>query len=210
MKKSFLLLTAVLFTISCTQDDDSPKNNNNTSNQSGETKEVYIDTTVGEKEASNTWHYVSAKDAKVIGTALNVNVDDEDPWAKRTDWDFAIQRAKVKTNSGSSTEVDAKGGLFTLTPEITFSEAGISHLGYTAPTTDPYVWSETMSGGTLIQSKSAAVVSIMEGMPPKWLKSPIYVIRSADGTKQYKVEFTSYQNAEQVLGHVTFNIAEIY
>ena len=69
---------------------------------------------------------------------------------------------------------------------------------------------EQMDGSFKTESKSTAVVSVMaSGMPPTWLKSPIYAIRSADGKSVYKVEFTQYKNNKGESGCVKYNIAEV-
>ena len=46
-------------------------------------------------------------------------------------------------------------------------------------------------------------------MPPVYLKAPVYIFRTADGARCFKVEFTQYQDEDKVSGHVKFNYAQI-
>lgn len=156
------------------------------------------------------WHYYSFAEAKVIGTGAAV---DDALWAERKDWDMAVCRYKVKTNSGAS----GKGlsGLYSHVDEagknIVYDFKTFTQTPATAVfIKDIEVTEESMSGGTTTESKSTAVVSIMApGMPPVWLKSPLYIIPSADGEHHYKVDFLSYKNAENISGQISFQFAKI-
>ena len=166
---------------------------------------VKVNTMSVDATSMTTWHYISSKDNKVIGTGEQ-NTDDA-AWEKRTDWDFAIQRFKVKTNSGTSGE--GKSGLYTFGKDIKF-DAITSLAANTEYTVDTKIEVPQMDGSTISESKSLAVVSVMQGgMPPTWMKSPIYAIRSADGESVYKIEFTQYKNDKGKSGYVKYNIAEI-
>ena len=188
-------MSVVMVTLvsSCTKDDA-------VNNDKENTKEGYVDAT-----SYTTWHYISAKDNGVIGTG-ELNIDDA-AWEERTDWDFAIQRFKVKTNSGTSGK--GKSGLYTFGDDVKFDAITslAANIEYVLDTT---IEVEQMDGSTISESKSSAVVSVMQGgMPPTWKKSPIHAIRSADGVSVYKVEFTQYKNDKGESGHVKYNIAKI-
>ena len=80
---------------------------------------------------------------------------------------------------------------------------------------DDVVTSRGMSGETSVVESLCTVITFMTNedgskvMPPVYLKAPVYVFRSADGEKCYKVEFTQYQDENKVTGHVKFNFARI-
>ena len=197
MKKLLLPLSIAIlaFATSCSKDDD-------TNIDQPSKEKDYLDAT-----SYTTWHYISAKDNSVVGTGEH-KIDDA-KWAARTDWDFAIQRFKVRTNSGTSSSVDANGGVHTFGKDVAYAD--ISSISTAAPfVADVDVTEEQMDESVKTESKSTAVVSVMaSGMPPTWLKAPIYAIRSADGKSVYKVEFTQYKNEKGESGCVKYNIAGI-
>ena len=156
--------------------------------------------------SKTTWHYYSLKDGKVIGTGEETEADNK-AWASRKDWDIAIMRFYVKTNSGTSGQ--GKGGVYTCKEDVTFDGLTSASMPESEFVADELVTEDTMSGGQKTTSKSKAVVSVMKGMPPTWLKSPIYVFRSADGNDKFKIEFLSYKNEEGESGHVSFNLAAL-
>lgn len=60
--------------------------------------------------ASNDyWTYFSFETGGVVGTGALISEEDDEAWAARTDWDFAICRDMIKTNSGTSG--NGKGGI---------------------------------------------------------------------------------------------------
>lgn len=63
------------------------------------------------------------------------------------------------------------------------------------------------SEATVIRFKTNADGSLV--MPPVYLQAPVYLFRSADGEKTYKVLFTQYKNDESESGHVQFDWKQI-
>lgn len=223
MKKLLLLLSVALFAFtSCSNDDcdlyHGTGPDTGVDGGSGTTREVYINThelVDPENPRSGQvkrWHYVSAKDAAVVGTAIHDTPEETEMKAK-TNWDFAIQRLKVRTNSGTSSSIkDVSGGVYTFKSDILFANVHKGLLNYLDIATDVIVNEAQMGGGFLSESKSSAQVvetGPMSAGSITYIKTPVYVFRSADGLKYYKVEFTGYQNDAGQSGHVKFDIAEI-
>ena len=202
MKKIALALSLVIFAlVSCEKE----KNNGKTV---GNTTEAYIVAT-----SSTTWHYFSFDNNEVAGTGEE-NETDNATWFGRDDWDIAISRYSIRTNSGSATTINSQGGVYTFDEETTFSSVtevpSDIIFSYDAPVTS------SGHGGTTTTIKSGATVILFQTnedgslvMPPVYLQAPVYIFRSADGEKYYKVLFTQYQNDESVSGHVKFDFAEI-
>ncbi len=199
MKKRLILLAAAaasLVSIAC----------NKTEQPIEPAAEAYIDAT-----SKTTWTYFSLSNGAVVGTGEE-NATDNALWAARTDWDIAVCRYTVRTNSGKATSVGAKGGVYVSSEtfeSLTSLPKGASFA------TDEVVTSEGMGGTTSIVQSTATVIQFMTNedgslvMPPVYLKTPVYVFRTADGKKYYKVEFTQYQDENKVTGHVKFNYARI-
>lgn len=224
MKKNIFILSvlviAVLFT-SCKKDEPAVVVPDNA-------KEVYIQAT-----KSNTWHYFSFAENKVVGTA-DENKENNAAWAARKDWDIAIKKYHIRTNSGKATTVGSNGGVYIYKTKkdgdspvyiyddkIPFSSVKSIPSG-TVFNTDKEVTEAGMGGNTITTVKSEAQVTIFKMrlvdekenkwgmiMPPKYLLAPLCLFRSADGKKVYKVQFTQYINEDDVSGHVKFNFAEI-
>ena len=173
---------------------------------SREAKEAYIDAT-----SKTTWTYFSLSEGSVVGTGEE-NEADNAAWAARADWDFAVCRYNIRTNSGKATSIGAKGGVYT--SEESFADLMKLPQGATF-TADDVVTSRGMSGETSVVESLSTVITFMTNedgskvMPPVYLKAPVYVFRTADGEKCYKVEFTQYQDENKVTGHVKFNFARI-
>lgn len=211
--KKILLLLSLVFAIatSCEKGKETE--------EPGLSTEIYIDASnikadptnniVADNTNNSTWHYISAKEAKVIGSGLN---SEDAAWAARTDWDFAIQRLKIRTNSGTSSSTSAKAGVHIFGETVKFADvlSVTSDIVYIADTS---ITEPSMGGGTVTQSKSTAIAIIvgpMTGGTPTYTLPAIYAFRSADGERHYKVEFTNYLNDIGTSGHVKLNIAEIY
>jgi hypothetical protein len=201
MKKVFFLvlsLAAALF-VSCSNDDEPTM---------GETKEGYIEAT-----SSTTWHYYSLSGNEIVGTGEETE-EDNNSWFARTDWDFAVNRYSIRTNSGKATSVGAKGGVYTFDASKSFSSISSFPDGAVF-TEDEVITSSGMGGATSIVKSKATVIIFKTNddgslvMPPIYLKAPVYLFRTADGNHYYKVEFTQYQNDKSVSGHVRFSLAEI-
>ncbi len=173
------------------------------------TPEVVVDVEM-DATSKTVWHYYSFAKAKIVGSGAAI---DDTKWAENKEWDIAISRYKVRTNSGTSG--NALSGLYS------HVDADGKNIPYdfvaftTVPTTatfvkDVVVTEETMAGGTTTESKSTAVVAVMAaGMPPVWKKSPLYIFPCADGENHYKVEFLSYKNSANVSGQISFRFSKI-
>ncbi len=205
MKQTFFILTTILFSLSfssCSSDDDPTK-------QPGATTEVYVDAT-----SKTAWNYYSLAEGKLVGSADESSANNA-TWAARKDWDIAIQRYNLRTNSGEFSTVNAQGGVYTFDANTTFASvssvpAGINFV------TDKAITSEGMSGTTTVIRSDATVILFKKNedgssiMPPVYLQAPVYIFRTADGKSYYKVQFTQYKNENDVTGHVKFNIAQLY
>ena len=169
-------------------------------------REAFIDAT-----SKTTWNYFSLSKGETLGTGEE-NAADNAAWAARTDWDLAVCRYNVRTNSGTSTSVGAKGGIYTST--LTFDTLTKVPAGAVFEE-DKVVTSSGMSGTTSVSESNATVITFQTNadgskvMPPVYLKAPVYILRTADGASFYKVEFTQYQDENKVTGHVKFNFARI-
>ena len=197
MKKLFLLLSVAMLSFTACSDDD-----NNPGGDQGKTVHQYVDAT-----AKDTWNYYSFEKQAVVGVGAE-NAEDNAAWAKRTDWDMAINRYQVRTNSGAATSVNAKGGLYTCEAGVTLESLTQLPAGAKFEA-DKAVTEPSMAGGEVTTVKSTAVVAVMEGMPPIWHKAPLYVIRTADGKGYVKVQFTHYKNDKGESGHVQFDFAKL-
>jgi hypothetical protein len=202
MKKAIYLLAIALITMSsCTEDDPPPK--------TGEIKTISIDAS-----SNTTWHYYSFSSEKVIGTGEEDSSSNAS-WFARSDWDIAIQRYSVRTNSGDATSVGSKGGVYTCDESITFS--GLEEVPEGASFETDETITKSGHGGTTyeITLSTAQVIQFKKNqdgslvMPPVYLPSPVYIFKTADGAKNYKVNFTQYINEDGASGHVEFDVAQL-
>lgn len=199
----FLMLSvAILGLTSCSKDNPA------TDQPTGETKESYIDAT-----SKTTWHYFSLSDNKVVGTGEETDADNK-TWAARTDWDLAVNRYNIRTNSGAASSVESKGGVYTFNATTSFDS--VTELPTEATfVADVAVTSEGMGGITTTIRSEATVILFKKNedgstiMPPVYLQAPVYIYRSADGKAHYKLQFTQYQDENKVTGHVKFYSAQI-
>lgn len=197
-----LFSIAILGFTSCSKD-------NSVEQPPAETKQVYIDAT-----SKTTWHYFSLSQNKVVGTGEE-HATDNATWSARQDWDIAVNRYTVRTNSGASSSIKAEGGVHTLPATTSFSSVATLPSG-AAFVADKPITSEGMGGATTTVVKSEASVILFKTnadgsmiMPPVYLQAPVYIFRTAHGTDHYKVQFTQYQNENKVTGHVKFYSAKI-
>lgn len=173
-----------------------------------ETKEASINAT-----SKTTWHYFSLAENKVVGTGEE-NATDNTAWAARKDWDLAINRYLIRTNSGAATSVSAQGGVYTFDASTTFASVTAVPSGATF-VADKSITSEGMGGKTTMVKSNATVILFKKNndgsmiMPPVYLQAPVYIFRTADGKDYYKLQFTQYQNENKVTGHVKFYSAKI-
>jgi hypothetical protein len=203
MKKLIYLFAFVsFFAFSSCGKDDLPKG-------AGETLSQTIDAS-----SNTTWHYFSFKDSTVIGSGEETEADNA-TWFARKDWDIAICRYKIRTNSGLATTVGSKGGVFTCSASVTFDALT------TVPDTAVFVTDQTvaesgMSGTTNVIKSTAQVIQYKTNedgslvMPPVYLQSPVYLFKTADGKNIYKLNFTQYLNESGTAGQVIFDYAILY
>lgn len=181
---------------SCSKDDPSPI-------PPVQTNEAYIDAT-----SKTTWHYFNLAKNKIVGTGEE-NKTDNGKWAERKDWDIAVNRYMIRTNSGAATSVAALGGVYTYDATTDFNAINTipANVEFTA---DEAVTSEGMNGTTTMVKSKATVILFKKNpdgsmiMPPVYLQAPVYLFRTADGKEHYKVKFTQYQNEDKKTGHVKF------
>lgn len=198
---SALFSISLLGFTSCSKDDP-------TDQPPSETKEAYIGAT-----SKTTWHYFSLSQNMVVGTGEESAADNA-AWAVRTDWDIAVNRYLIRTNSGEATSASAQGGVYTFNAATAFNSVTAVPSG-AAFAADKAVTSEGM-GGTTTTIKSEATVILFKMnedgstiMPPVYLQAPVYIFRTSDGKECYKVQFTQYQDENKVAGHVKFYSAQI-
>lgn len=199
---SALFAVAILGLTSCSND-------NSTELPPVETKEAYINAT-----SKTTWYYFSLAENKVIGTGEE-NTTDNATWAARKDWDVAVNRYLIRTNSGAATSASAQGGVYTFGASTTFNSVTTVPAGASF-VTDKAISSEGMGGATTTTVKSEATVIVFKTnedgsmiMPPVYLQAPVYIFRTANGKENYKIQFTQYQDENKVTGHVKFYSAKI-
>lgn len=193
---SALFMTILLGFVSCSKDDSTPT-------PPVQAQEAYIDAT-----SKTTWHYFNLAQNKIVGTGEE-NKTDNGKWAERKDWDIAVNRYMIRTNSGAATSVGALGGVYTYDASIDFNAINSIPANVTFAA-DEAVTSEGMNGTTTMNKSKATVILFKKNpdgsmvMPPVYLQAPVYLFRTADGKGHYKVKFTQYQNESKVTGHVKF------
>lgn len=195
MKKQFLILLAAIALFSACSSDKKDDV------RGKEVKEAYIDAS-----SHTNWNYFSFSKGKVVGSAPD---KENTEWFKRDDWDIAINRYHIRTNSGLSTTINSKGGVFTFAANKKFSEitAIPSNINFAK---DKEIVVRGHGGSVnMIKSNVLAVVFKKNAdgsmiMPPVYLKPPVYAFQTADGKDVYKVEFTQYLKGK-TSGHIKFN-----
>lgn len=200
MKKVFLALSVALATlVSCSNDD----------NQSvTETKEVSIDAT-----SKTSWNYYSFSTGKLVGIGEE-SAEDNAEWFARTDWDIAINKYNVRTNSGAATTAGSTGGVYTCGSSVVFNSLEAVPTG-TQFVADKAITSSGMGGDVTVVRSEATVILFKTNddgsmiMPPVYLQAPVYVFRTAESKEYYKVQFAQYQDENKVSGHVKFYSAQI-
>ncbi len=197
MKKLFLILTVALGALTLQSCKD------NTEPITHDTKEFSLDAT-----SYTTWHYISLAKNEVVGTGEE-NDTDNAAWFARTDWDIAVCRYNVRTNSGAASSTNAMGGVSITTGAVLADVTSVpststfkSDVAVTSTGMGGVVSTEIYSEATVIQFQKDADGNTV--MPPVYEKSPVYVFRSADGSSYFKIEFTQYQNETGTSGHVKY------
>jgi len=204
MKKLTYLFIAITFIAfaSCSDNDSDSK-------ETGKTLSQYIDAT-----SKTTWHYFSLKKGIKIGSGKETEADNSS-WFARSDWDIAISRYSIRTNSGAATSIGSTGGVYTCDKSVEFTS--LNKLPSNAIFNIDKVVEISGHGGTSEIIKSTAQVIKFKAkedgslvMPPVYLPSPIYIFKTADGKNMYKVIFTQYINDEGSSGHIKFDYAILY
>ena len=119
-------------------------------------------------------------------------------------------RYNVRTNSGAATSVGAKGGVYVSSESFDALKKLPEGIKFEE---DVVVTSTGMGGTTSVVQSTATVIEFQRNedgsmvMPPVYLKAPVYIFRSADGKKCFKLEFTQYQDENKESGHVKFRFA---
>ncbi len=163
--------------------------------------------------APHEWQYFSFAEKKLVGTGIQSDSIDS-IWFAKTNWDIAIQRYKVRTNSGTSSSTGAQGGVYFFDENTTFESITSlpADISFAVDTIRHYL---SMGAPDISSSSIAQVVTMKKNeegnpiMPPVYLETPVYAFRTADGQKTYKVDFIQYKDAEGVSGKVKFNVEEI-
>lgn len=203
-KKLLLSLTVILFSIlilSCSKDEKK--------SEQGTIYESYIDAT-----SAQMWIYFSFSNNRVVGEGDDTQ-ESLDLWSNRGDWDIALRRYNIKTNSGLSTKIGAEGGVYTYDSKTEFTSINKtpSSASYEV---DKEIITVGMGGESRIVMSSAVSVLFKKDsdgqmiMPPVYIKPPVYLFRDATGERFYKVEFIQYLDNSNKTGHIKFKWQEIF
>ncbi len=205
MKKTvlFLMIAGLMALVSC-KPEPQPK----PKPQPTTTDEVSIDAS-----SFAEWHYFSFSENKVVGSAEDEGTGNAE-WFAKGNWDIAIKRYSVRTNSGEATSIGSKGGVYTFADNAEY-ETSVALPDGAVFATDVAVTEQGMEGEITTIKSTAQVIQFQTNedgslvMPPVYLPSPVYAFKSADGTKTYKVLFTQYKDTEGNSGKVKFRFAEM-
>ena len=194
MKKNFLLVSVICLSLtffaSCDKNPDPEPTPDPT------TKTMTIDAS-----AFTDWKYFSFETGKEIPAS---EVGDYATSKTKTNWDLAIHRGDIRTNSGKSGM--GKGGAIKVNGTKLNDIKIIPTSGY-AVDEEAEIMIEMGMDGYRTQSKNMALADWYksEGMPPVYIVNDyVYVVKTADG-KYAKVKFSDYTNDEGAGGHVKFS-----
>ncbi len=202
MKKTilFLMIAGLMALVSCKKPKpEQPKPQPTT------TDEINVDAS-----STSEWQYFSLSEKKIVGSAADQGTGNAE-WFAKDNWDIAIRRYSIRTNSGEATTIGSKGGVYTFDENIDY-ETTVALPNGAVFATDVAVTEQGMGGETTSVKSTAQVIKFKtdEGgyliMPPVYLPTPVYAFRSADGTKVYKVLFTQYKDANGDSGKVKFKM----
>jgi hypothetical protein len=177
---------------------------------------------VSKNTSSNTlWYYYSLRRAAFVDSAAD---DAGSPSTNRTmaarrDWDFAIKRYQIRTNSGLSTSIAAGGGVYAFAADAAVDAVfdGISAVPEQAIfAADTIITTSGMGGAVSSAILARSNVQVINVIPPApggtsmtYRPTPAYIFRTADGTEYYKVLFTNYLFPNQTGGNTHFKHARI-
>ncbi len=201
---NFLTLLLIAGTIgfsSCKKDDDKPVEE--TSETTLKTGEISLSSTELYKD---DWVYFS------FATGAQVNGVDSTNFTTKTNWDIAFHSRLGRTNSGASSDTEAKGGVYYAnstdfdvidkaienTVLVDDSVSLITGIGNYGPTYKKVSGNEVFDG--------AFDVDYTQHPPVYTPTKKVYVVQTATG-KYAKIQITSYYNAEGESGHITFKYA---
>ncbi|MFI3278496.1 MAG: HmuY family protein [Rikenellaceae bacterium] len=148
----------------------------------------------------------------IISTQYDRSTPDE--VKNNADWLFAVCRYEVRTNSGESS--NNNGGLYTFENGELYDDVDALPSAATFEA-DYYGGGTQMTGEIIYKPLSTAKVADFavdsDGntiMPPSYVKSALYAVRSGDGNTVYALDFASYQNpANGYTGYATIQVKEI-
>lgn len=182
-------------------------------NKTGGTNPPDTETYSVEATESGTWHYFSFARGGEVGTGAEDETDNA-AWFARGDWDLAFNKYNIRTNSGEATTIGSRGGVIVLGAGVSFDSVTEVPSGAQFAS-DRAVTSSGMGGTATVVQSEAQVITFKTNedgslvMPPVYLKAPVCIFRTADGSQTFKVEFTEYQNDEGASGHIVFRAAEL-
>ncbi len=213
MKRIFIAAFALLALGACKDDD-----NDNGGGTPVESTEAKVDA------SDKSWHYYSLEQNREVG-AGEESAGANARWFARTDWDIAVSGYKVRTNGGEATTAGSQGGVYTFSERCDRNGADAGAQAFYETVTavpqgarfvaDRTYSDEGMNGTEVTVRSDASVIKFLlkedgsKVMPPAYMQSPVYIFRSADGRKHYKLVFTGYKDADGVSGKVRFHFAQV-
>ena len=155
------------------------------------------------------WHYYSLADNKLVGSG---DASTEAEWFGRSDWDIALSRMNIRTNSGTSN--NKQGGIYVCPSDVKFDDV-VAIPADTLFMQDRLITASGMGGTTTLSRSEQWSVKFSTNadgsliMPPVYNPTNVYLVRSADGQSVYKLYYYSYQNDQGVTGHLKFNLTKL-
>lgn len=147
------------------------------------------------------WKYFSFATGRQIPAA---EVGDYETSKTKTNWDIAIHRGDIRTNSGLSGS--GNGGALKANGTKLDDVRTIPTTGYTTDV-EAQIMIEMGEDGYRTQSRNTVLADWYksEGMPPTYtVNDYVYIVKTADG-KYATVKFSDYTNDAGAGGHVSFS-----
>jgi hypothetical protein len=156
------------------------------------------------------WHFFSFAQGKIIGSCDAMDVEANEQWRKRTDWDLAFHRQNMKTNSGESGV--GLGGILKYPQEVFNFDAILEapEEGYMTDVPDSVIYdmSQMMAGkigyaytGLAQPVKAWAVLTDMMNGVWTYVQSA-FIVRTAEG-KYAKIYLRNFKSDVGASGTVT-------
>jgi hypothetical protein len=196
MKKTMLILFAVMATLTQCKKDDNSSDDNTTPTDNTKTVELDVHSDIV------NWRYYSFEKGTEV-TILNAS--------DTTGWDLGIHYENFRTNGGASGT--CQGAVIDL-GAVNFSDVTLSSIGSNTYTPDDSITVLTSTAMPPTMESTPGCVS-MEDMflspsgPPPHTYAPnnhVYIIRTASG-KHVKLIGTSFFNNQGVEGYFNFKYA---